>query len=155
MIVKVSNESIFDIAEKETDAVVVTTNGVVKGSGHAVMGKGIALEANEIFHISKQLGQLLRKSGNQVYDFGVRVYGSRKMRVITFPTKNHWACSSNISLIQQSTNELLSLVNNSNIERVLMPPPGCGNGGLNWDYQVKPFLEKWLDDRFIVVLRSG
>lgn len=155
MIVEISDRSIFDMAETEKDAVVITTNGIVKSNGHAVMGKGIALEANNIFHISKRLGYLLSTSENQVYDFGVHFYADKRMRVITFPTKHHWACPSDIRLIHQSTNELMAMINHLDINRVFMPPPGCGNGGLNWEFQVKPFLDKWLDNRFIVVVREN
>jgi hypothetical protein len=37
------------------------------------------------------------------------------------------------------------------IPKVVMPRVGCGLGQLDWDNQVKPLLEMYLDDRFWVV----
>ena len=39
-----------------------------------------------------------------------------------------------------------------NFSSVLLPKPGCANGGLNWE-QVKPLLEQYLDDRFTIIDR--
>lgn len=47
------------------EAICVTTNGIVKKDGSAVMGKGIALSANRLFNLSPLLGVYLRKFGNR------------------------------------------------------------------------------------------
>lgn len=61
-----------DLWSVEADAVVITTNGNVKASGEAVMGRGCAREAAERFSSHKlpsQLGQELREKGNHVFLF--------------------------------------------------------------------------------------
>lgn len=46
-----------------TDAVCVTTNGCINSKGSAIMGKGIALSAKELFpNIEIKLGTLLKKA---------------------------------------------------------------------------------------------
>lgn len=53
--------------EYEADAVCITTNGYTKNNGEAVMGRGCAKEATEMFpKISLYLGQKLKRDGNHV-----------------------------------------------------------------------------------------
>ena len=49
--------------------------------------------------------------------------------------------------------ELVILSDENGYNKVLLPRPGCGHGGLNWERDVKPLLQERLDDRFIVVNR--
>ena len=49
-----------------TEAMCVTTNGIVKADGHAVMGAGIAKQANDYFHLSEKLGGYLKQYGISV-----------------------------------------------------------------------------------------
>ena len=46
--------------------------------------------------------------------------------------------------------ELIDLVIEHGFDTVVLPRPGCGNGGLRWQ-DVRPLLGLSLDDRFIVV----
>ena len=134
-----------NIFDASTDAVCVTTNGVICRTG-AVMGAGIAKEANARYHLSGILAEKLRMSGNHVYDLGV--YDNK--HILSFPTKNHWRDPSDIELIEQSCLELVALANANNWTEVLLPPVGCGCGGLNFQTQVAPVLEEILDDRFVI-----
>ena len=52
------NYDIFALP-KDGEAMCVTTNGIVKSNGHAVMGAGIAKTANETFQLSEKLGAYL------------------------------------------------------------------------------------------------
>jgi len=112
---------------------IITTNGVVKGNGEAVMGAGCALAAKQRFpYLPKQLGNALERYGNHLFIFG-------QYSIITFPTKNEWRDSSDLGLIEHSTEELLDCLMNRTMtkntaENVhVMPRPGCGYGGLRWE----------------------
>jgi len=53
-------------------------------------------------------------------------------------------------LIRQSARQLVEMADKFGWGSVVLPRPGCGNGGLDWD-DVRPILEAILDDRFTVV----
>lgn len=140
-----------------TDAVCVTTNGCINSKGSAIMGKGIALSAKELFpNIEIKLGTLLKKGGNHAYDCGIYqvddLLGETQMyHVFTMPTKNNWRDKSDSTLIKRSAEELVKLCDENGIKRCFLPCPGCTNGQLDYQKEVKPILESVLDDRFIVV----
>ena len=143
---------IFKLPQGYEDAICITTNGMVKKNGHAVMGAGIALEANRRLKLSKELGLRLAENGNQVFHLGVhrdRQTGTL-MRVFSFPTKHDWKDPSDINLIRTSASQLVDHCNNIGIRHCYLPCPGCANGGLDWSTQVRPILESILDDRFII-----
>lgn len=155
--------------------IVITTNGFVKTDGSCVMGRGCARQAMARYPgISKTLGGLIQRYGNQVMDLGVQHDG---IRVITFPVKpvtitydgnnvvRHmadrfkigqsapgWAAKATIMLIEQSTSTLAHYVKETPIIQlpIRLPRPGCGAGELRWE-DVRPILEKYLDDNFIAV----
>lgn len=153
MQIRITTENIFDMPATENCAVCVTTNGVVKRNGFAVMGKGIAKEANERFHCSGRLGVLLTQSGNHVYDLGAVTTTGPAYRLIAYPTKNDWKNDSIPALVKQSAHELVALCDRMGIQTCYLPPVGCGVGHLDWNGLVRPMLERILDDRFIAVLR--
>ena len=121
--------------------VVITVNGSVRKDSCAVMGRGVAKQAAERFpNLSSELGERIRIGGNKVW---VMVnYG-----IFTFPVKHNWWEKADLTLIEQSARELSQV----HVEPpIYMVRPGCGNGGLDWK-DVKPILERYLDDRFVVV----
>ena len=131
--------------------IVIPTNGTVKKDGSAVMGRGVALQAkqrnpNHPF----ELGRRIRRYGLHVYPMSYRA--------IAFPVKYKWQENASLDLIQRSCIELVYFMDCETLMDVTPPiymvRPGCGNGRLNWK-DVKPFLEKYLDDRFIVVERRS
>ena len=111
------------------------------------MGRGVALEArNRVRNIDKVLGDCLKVFGNQVFVLAAILPNHEK--IVTFPTKNHWQEASDPVLISRSAQQLAFI--NEKGPWVYLPRPGCGNGGLNWT-QVRQILEKYLNDRFVVV----
>lgn len=121
----------------------ITTNGCITSCGLNVMGKGIAHQAKKKYpKISRLLGNKIKNDGNHVYYLDNGLF--------SFPTKYDWRSRSDINLIIQSANELVKLVNELNIDKIVLPRPGCGNGKLNW-IEVKQELMKIFDDRFIIM----
>lgn len=138
-----------DMWQIEADAYCITTNGIVKNDGCAVMGAGVALSAAKRYpDCPKELGYFIGKYGHRVGGF----YYSIKdlVLLISFPTKDHWKDCSDIRLIEKSAKELMALVQEKGYEKVVLPRPGCANGGLNWE-DVKKVIEPILDDRIVIV----
>jgi hypothetical protein len=129
------------------DAICITTNGVVKKNGRSVMGAGCALSAkNKFKDIDLKLGNLIKENGHIV-----QVIIWEPKPIISFPTKVKYWENSRLSLIEESIEQLINLTNQMKWNKVVLPRPGCSNGGFNWISQIKPLIEKKLDDRFLVI----
>jgi len=152
---------------QQNKIVCVTTNGYIKKSGQAVMGRGNAKAmANIIPKLPIFLAKHIQKFGN--------VVGPIYRRVISFPVKpicgtyddalshiqNRYTpgdqvpgffCKAQIEIIEQSMKQLNLIIKNySNlIPEVYLPIPGIDNGQLDFD-KIKPILET-ADSRIIFV----
>jgi len=153
----------------------ITTNGYVKSSGQCVMGRGCAYQAKVRYPaLPKKLGLLIQKYGNRVFDLGIQ---EDSKRIISFPVKPEtvifngsnavkhmrsrfrvgdtvpgWAAKADLGVIEQSCKQLVALADRLKLRDVHLPRPGCGAGELRYE-AVRPILEKYLDDRFIIVTR--
>lgn len=139
---------IFKMPHGEHEAMCVTTNGIIKNNGEAVMGRGIAKSVNDRYKVSYALARHLREHGNTPCDLGIH----DGFHVLSFPTKHDWRNDSSIQLIGQSAERLMALADSLGLEKIYLTKPGCANGHLDWELQVRPVLEGILDDRFIVIL---
>lgn len=146
--------NIWDLANDDYDALVITTNGFVKSNGDAVLGRGIAKEATErYFGIAKTLGIFLRERGNYPH-----ILVHSRPSIVSMPVKPQWGpngemgwkAKAEIPLIRDSAEVLVNIADTEGWDRIIMPRPGCGNGKLTWE-EVKPIIEPILDDRFTVV----
>lgn len=129
--------------------IVITTNGNVKANGEAVMGKGIALQAKQRYpELPKLLGDAM------VFRRYLQTEVLADYKIIAYPVKYDWREKASIDLIGMSAYELVKWVNFAEDQKlpIYMVRPGCGAGQLDWK-DVKPILEKYLDDRFVVVER--
>lgn len=143
---------------KQGKIVCVTTNGFVKKSGEAVMGRGNALAmAQAIPQLPGNLAAHIKKNGNNV--------GPIFNRVIAFPVKpvtgnynqllfhiqkrykptdsnipGFW-CKADLSIINNSMMQLNEFIDKFNLEKVYLPIPGVNNGQLKFE-DVKSILEK-------------
>jgi hypothetical protein len=146
----------------KVDFIGITTNGTVKSNGSAVMGRGCALQAKTRWRgLDEYLGSLLRQHGNMPCYLGVvdrfKVWRKGDVRrapdetgLISFPVKHRWDQRADIELIKKSADLVKLLVSLWPQCQVVVPRPGCGNGGLNWA-DVKPQLEPLLDNRFTII----
>ena len=144
------NYDIFTLPQNG-EAMCVTTNGIVKPDGHAVMGAGIAKQANERFQLSARLGQYLKQYGNRAFNLGRYVNGSNYYTIFTLPTKHHFKEDSDITLICKSCEQLVEMCTKFGIFKCYLTPPGCGCGHLSYENLVRPWISMILDDRFVVV----
>lgn len=147
-----NNEIVGNILEeyKNFDAICITTNGKVKKDGKAVMGAGVAKACRDYFKGSdKNLADMLKRNGNCTQLFDTR----DGVSIIAFPTKEDWRDASDIELIKRSSEQLVELMNTYGFNSVLLPQPGCTNGGLEWDY-VREIIQPILDDRVTFISKG-
>ncbi len=133
-----------DIWSYQDQAIIaITTNGSLTRDGRAIMGKGVAKQAAERFpELRGQLGRLLQVRGNHVHEI--------LLGLVSFPVEETPFSLPELSLIKRSAEELRQLADQCGWAVVVVPRPGCGGGGMRWQ-EVKPVLEEYFDDRFIVV----
>jgi len=143
------------------DAACCTTNMVCKNNGDLVMGAGIAKEfAAKFPMLPKIWGKATtiikngKLSSNLIVE-DIRDWNmdqtEHPMYLVSFPTKYHWREKADITLIKRSALQLYTISQSLGWIKILLPKPGCKNGGLNWKNEVKPILDTILDDRFWVI----
>lgn len=122
---------------------VITTNGSVTRDGHSIPGRGVAGDAATRFpELRMRLGTLLQTGGNHVYEI--------LPGLVSFPVEETPYSLPDTRLIRQSAIELRQLADQRGWQMIVVPRPGCGGGGLNWQ-EVRPLLADLLDERFIIV----
>ena len=123
--------------------VAITTNGHVNKNGRVLMGRGVARQAVRLFpDIPETLARLLILSGNHVHCLG--------HNIVSFPVEYSPYQVPDMKLIERSAHELLALTEEQGWQKVVVPRPGCGGGGLLWR-EVRPLLADVFDDRFLVI----
>lgn len=126
-----------------TAVVVITTNGSITKRGKAIFGHGVAKQAAQRFpDLADTLGGLLNAKGNHVFDL--------KCGIVTFPVEETPWSLPDLRIITRSARELRDLADLSGWRQIVVPRPGCGGGGLAWK-DVRPLLEPWFDERFLVI----
>lgn len=151
-------EATGDLWAMGVPVICITTNGswVRLGPlGHryrGVMGRGVAHQAKQRYqHIEEALGRAIFQQGNHVDVIReVTVSDDDQTVLVSFPVKHQWMERADLQLIERSCYELMAKVVEFGWRDVVLPRPGCGNGGLTWDV-VEPVCRKVLDDRVIVV----
>ena len=125
------------------EIVAITTGGAVDRNGACLMPRGCAAQAKKKFPgIEIVLGGLISRYGNHVYDI--------VNRIVSFPVENSPYENPDTRIIERSCHELFDLSERSGWNRVVVPRPGCGGGGLIWD-DVRRILDRHFDDRFQII----
>lgn len=140
-------EKVTDLWTEPADARCITTNGTITKTGALVMGGGVALAAKERHpQLPRIWGTLVQLHGNHVR---LVVIGSELL--FAFPTKEDVKEPSTIERVEKSAHELMAYMDKYPLfNKVLLPYPGCGLGGLRWR-DVKPVLVPILDDRVWII----
>jgi hypothetical protein len=139
--IKETTGNIWDHLEKAV--ICITTNGQVTRKGEAVLGRGAARQAREHFpDLPARLGALLSAGGNHV-----RIIADG---LVSFPVEESPWANPDLRLIRRSAEELRALADQEGWERIVVPRPGCGGGGLAWQ-DVRPLLADLFDERFTVI----
>jgi hypothetical protein len=131
--------------------VVITTNGDIKNDGTCVMGRGVAKQAADRFpELPYELGKRIVSAGNVVNVF-------EDLKIITLPVKHHWKDKADLNLIEKSLQQLVAWADKPPRKhgKFYMVRPGCSNGKRDWESEVKPLCEKYLDNRFVIVERNS
>ncbi len=116
---------------------VITTNGIVRYDGQCVMGRGIARQARDsIPGLACELGQLIQRNGNQPYVLGDNIW--------SMPVKHRWQDKADLSLIEDSLDDLEAMTIWWEPSTIRFPRPGCGNGQLDWA-SVQPLMKAFSD----------
>jgi len=125
------------------DIIVITTNGSLTRDGRIVPGSGVTLQATVRFPwLAAKLGCSVRVHGSHVFALGEGI--------VSFPVEETAWSLPDPRIISRSAEELRQLADCAGWQRILVPRPGCGGGGLLWK-DVRPLLEPWFDSRFTVI----
>lgn len=158
--IEVTGDLFEYIKDNPVDAICCTTNMVVKANGELVMGAGIAkVFAKKYPTLAKDFGKTVLQMRAKGYVPNVFLAHEPTLkptreyspRIVYFATKDDWRKPSTLEIIEESLKQLTKLSRLNTWDKVVLPKPGCSNGGLDWKEQVRPLCEKYLDDRFIVI----
>lgn len=118
-----------NLLHAEADALVNTVNTV------GVMGKGIALQFKRAYPDNFRDYVSACRRG-EVRTRKVFVHETGQVRppyyIINFPTKTHWRGVAKLEDVEFGLSDLRRVIQELNIKSIVLPPLGCGNGGLEW-----------------------
>lgn len=162
----------FDLFNTPCDAVCISTNGYVFPNQEVAIASSSAAEAAKFIpDLSYRLATCVKISDHSV----TMVTRRHNIDLYTFPTKPAWAIKSedtidpsfttyhdmgsmfpgyaakaNLELIKESALQLRKIADTKGYQLVLLPDYHELAGGLDFFQEVKPLLDKILDDRFVV-----
>lgn len=173
---QVVNDDIWVLKNRGYCPVITTNIGWRLSGGDAIMGRGLAVQAANLYQwLPKDYGLMCRNYGEKTPVLFYHVSGKHKQCVYTslfeplkcekdgsatgfflFPTKPlseqphlSWQQDSSLILIERSLKQLAERF--PYVPRIAIPLVGCGNGHLTKD-QVLPLIDQYLGDRDGIVL---
>lgn len=125
------------VLESDAQTVVNTVNT------DGVMGKGIA-EVYKRRHpeMYKRYRELCKAGKFKVGQLWL--WKENGQWILNFPTKATWRRPSEVSYIEAGLQKFVETYEERGITEVSFPLLGCGNGGLDWETQVRPVMEWYL-----------
>jgi O-acetyl-ADP-ribose deacetylase (regulator of RNase III) len=109
-----------------------------------VMGKGIAADFKRFYpRMFEQYVEMCRSKRLTVG--GLHIFRTPHKTVLNFPTKKHWRDPSEIEYLEAGLQKFVSVYAEQGITSVSFPMLGTGEGGLNWEKDVRPLMEFYLD----------
>jgi O-acetyl-ADP-ribose deacetylase (regulator of RNase III) len=80
------------------------------------------------------------------------LYKSPDKWVLNFPTKRDWRDKSHIEYIETGLIKFVEIYEQEGLISISFPRLGCGLGGLNWENEVRPLMEHYLNPLPIEVI---
>ncbi len=117
-----------------------------------VMGKGLALEFKRRYPAMFREYVRLCKGRELVVGNPHLWIGTTGSYIILFPTKKHWRQPSKELYIKGGLRVISQAIRTGTlslyypIDGIAFPAIGCGLGGLDFETQVRPYMEQYLED---------
>ncbi len=108
-----------------------------------VMGKGLAKEFRTVWSEMFDAYAERCEAGDLVPG-ALHLWRSPHKWVLNFPTKRHWRQRSRPEDIEAGLRTFAATWVEYGTTSVAFPQLGCGNGGLDWETQVRPLMERRL-----------
>lgn len=113
-----------DLFEVQADTVIISINLV------GAMGAGVARTArNTVPGLMKHY----RKMYKTIEPGNIIPYRHKETQYLLVPTKLDWRDPSPRSLVIHHINKIANLAQRHRLGKIVMPPLGCGHGGLSWN----------------------
>lgn len=126
-----------NIFESNAQILVNTVNTV------GVMGKGLAKEFKRLY--PDMFLQYQKYCENKQFTIGkLQIYKTANKWILNFPTKEDWRNSSKLEYIDKGLKKFVDEYERLGIKSISFPMLGCGNGGLDWENEVKPLMQRYL-----------
>lgn len=108
-----------------------------------VMGKGIALEFKRLY--PKMFSEYRELCESNQFTTGMLwLFKTDNKWILNFPTKKDWRNKSKLSYIESGLKKFVATYQERQIKSIAFPQLGVGNGGLDWEAEVQPLMEKYL-----------
>lgn len=125
------------VLDSDAQTVVNTVNT------EGVMGKGIAAVYKRRYPRMYKRYRELCKAGK--FKVGqLWLWKENGQWILNFPTKTTWRRPSEVSYIEAGLRKFVDTYEERGITEISFPRLGCGNGGLDWETQVRPVMERYL-----------
>ena len=137
MAIKYEGDGDIFLSKRQTLICPVNTKGV--------MGNGLAaafrMRCPGLFEAYKEKCKSGELTITDLYLFEPK----KGPKVLCFPTKDEWWNDSKREWIEANVRKLSEEYEAMGITSIAVPPIGCGKGGLDYIFAVKPILHRYLD----------